>query len=60
MKKKMPYCLKLITNSRKCSQNSAMVLAAVGEKNVWPSKMVTIITAYAEKNKLMVAAAVGE
>ena len=56
----MPYCLKLITNSRKCSQNSAMVLAAVGEKNVWPSRMVTIITACAEKNKLMVVAAVGE
>ena len=56
----MPYCLKLITNSRKCSQNSAMVLAAVGEKNVWPSRMVITITACAEKNKLMVAAAVGE
>ena len=36
-----------------------MVLAAVGEKNVWPS-IIVIITACAEKNKLMVAAAVGE
>ena len=56
----MPHCLKMITNSRECSQNSAMVLAAVGEKNVWPSRLVTIITACAEKNKLMVVAAVGE
>ena len=38
-----------------------MVLAAVDKKDVWPSRMVIIITtACAEKNKLMVAAAVGE